>query len=1859
MQSKRTSLLICLFVAAVCFAEETELQRQHRLFSEAEQLRQANESEKAFLAFAKIPGGQHAAIRIGRQSPREYIDLLEKHVGDIPAPLALAIEADLLLALGKTDEAGKCVGKVAQCTTDGEKGWQQGNIPANTYLVDVPQRDEHGYRRHSLLQPLVIGPGSHRDNWLIRRCVALKRWDEAAAEYVRVWKIHRENTKPFIANVATSYVAGKTIYEKKLVTPAGFDGRGLQFALDYAFFLKRQGDLEHSLAVLREPLFAVDMDRNPNHQRMSAPTQRDLETCPLRNDDALTRSLWSWGRSAGVSRKEFLRLAYGAFKDAGKEEALVASLTKKIEAGDNRPRRVLARLRFHQNDVEAALALEEAYVRHADFNDLTAAYRLGRVYENAGKNEKAIEQYEKAAELPDESVNLPDAEEVTRNSYRQQARALPAQFAGPRTTISIKADVASRLQRLYGATAKPEKSYEAMLRQFDANPSLFGDSNQLEQAMTRAQVVDAEQGFHDWLTEKTGDKQLSVYLPTMYWALGRYDDCARVLAEQWKPVGDPPDRTNYSFETWRSRFESLGDEQQQMFLEAVIEADPTNSRARLALLDLKKTFEGPEVVEMLESLLDSEADSFFTRRKGDYHRTKFRNYFDLAYRLLRAYEKAGKVDELRQLGLRIAAGDKPFGQWWRPDPNRTRLGCANEWEEDVNGCLSLLIRRADEATLDKLNELWKDIDDHPAKRQLARRQGRSSAEEQVAGDFGWANVPRGVRLIASNQTVLSVAHDDRYIYAGHPWGIAVYSRAGKPITRIALTEAARAIAVNRGMIWVGTPKGLYRIRRDEWSVAHLYLEGDVPEQRRHSRSWADQPANYWFDNGVYTLAVDGDFLWIGTHRNIQRLDTRTLSLRAYSYRELFIDSWGGFERILVDGEYVWVACGAGLRRYNRETDAFTAVEYGDRGVGLIAQIDGRLFGHVWLNNELRDRPCLIDRHTLEVTPLLIRTDPNQKPPSMNGPFSFFGMYQGRLVFGDSTPAYTLNEKTQQIELIGRPWDRPDDPIDTILPEGHRAGDLFWPQPIQSAQIAGKQPVTEPVYVRQIDGDRWTLLALPDGARLIGANDSYTTRYEYPREDWPFRDIIWDRRLGQDGMYFVDADGDRTRLASQTFGDSVLGDRVFAVVPNTGDALWLDNKETWLCTDLGVSLLDDRHRVRTNFTREDGLCGNRVPTGVAADGKIYFGSGWGDNGGGLIVADPKTRVFTAFYQADGLGTDKIAWLEKDGNALKVTYDVEYGRGNNSFNYRVFQPNRYDPIAGRSVSTAIPTSLDQRSAHAAIAKRERDERIATPYLGGFIIREQTVGDTKYICGTRGLVIVDADAEIQPPRIEELTPQVTADPHVMLQALANQKSIRINSPTDFARYVDDENPYVRARAVEFVAHLARKAPQPYLPPLRKLLKDELPGNRLRAVKLLGELGDKPDVKPIEQLLADPDRRIREAATIALVRLGEQPDFPALAKLLERRTDSNDQFEILGALAKHAEPEAFELLLKHPLHTDEYEPRDKIYETIRQSLLKNPKLADVLLSAYNEDRDPGPESNYGATRFAQEVFERTGVEMLPVLHEALKSENRVIRSNAARACGAIKDPSSKEPLLAALDLESGLSRGSIVWALGELRAKEILPRLAEFYVDARNDERRGQQAGYRYAQSAWQMQSQFESISRLDAIATDYDELTQIAAPEPIRPKANEPLLTPKIILAAVAKIGPESSQQFYRTLAGEDDTEARREAAARLAEGGEADRERNLTILTNLWADSDIMVRMTAGVSLLILGETYPEKQILIWLDSGEPYPQSQLIVQLERIADGKKLAFARDALIRCAAQQKPRNRYFHERIMNLANRAKGGE
>ncbi len=256
----------------------------------------------------------------------------------------------------------------------------------------------------------------------------------------------------------------------------------------------------------------------------------------------------------------------------------------------------------------------------------------------------------------------------------------------------------------------------------------------------------------------------------------------------------------------------------------------------------------------------------------------------------------------------------------------------------------------------------------------------------------------------------------------------------------------------------------------------------------------------------------------------------------------------------------------------------------------------------------------------------------------------------------------------------------------------------------------------------------------------------------------------------------------------------------------------------------------------------------------------------------------------------------------------------------------------------------------------------------------------------------------------------------------------------------------------------------------------------------------------------------------------------------------------------------------------------------------------------------------------------------MLPVLHEALGSEDRVVRSNAARGCGAIGDPASIPLLIKALDLESGLSRASIVWALGELKAKEALPALAGLYGDARHDEQHRRGSGFRGGQAMAVMQAQYESLRSFDSISGDWDDLKAVLKPRTIDPRRDEELLEPRHILDAVAKLGPGAAQDFYRRLAAEKEVDARHEASIHLAEGTDPE---NLAVLRNLSADPEYRVRIGAAVSLCMLNDVSGPPAILELLRSPHAWIPLQTVQQLARVKPLERLAFAAGPLRAMAA------------------------
>ena len=112
-------------------------------------------------------------------------------------------------------------------------------------------------------------------------------------------------------------------------------------------------------------------------------------------------------------------------------------------------------------------------------------------------------------------------------------------------------------------------------------------------------------------------------------------------------------------------------------------------------------------------------------------------------------------------------------------------------------------------------------------------------------------------------------------------------------------------------------------------------------------------------------------------------------------------------------------------------------------------------------------------------------------------------------------------------------------------------------------------------------------------------------------------------------------------------------------------------------------------------------------------------------------------------------------------------------------------------------------------------------------------------------------------------------------------------------------------------------------------------------------------------------------------------------------------------------------------------------------------------------------------------------------------------------------------------------------------------------------------------------------------------------------------------------------------------------RHEAALRLIEGPPDDRARNQPILRNLLADRDDSIRRAAAVSLLILGETDVHKPILAGLRSPNRWEQSSMLDQLDRVQDGRLLAFARSA-IAAAAENLRQDSYRYQKTQGLLQR-----
>jgi len=1580
-------------------------------FNNAKSLEKAGKKEAAFEKYLSVPGAEYAALLVARSAPEKYLNWMKTSKAKSFTHIKKLIEGDLLLLRGEQTKALACYRSVSKMIATNEKdGWETGHIPMNYYPVDLSEEKQY---QADFVWSFMIAPGSQRDNWLLRRFITLHAMDDAEKEFKRIWEIHTKS-------------AHKT---------DGYDSFGLQFSLDYSSFLKQQNHLEESFSVLLKPILLMDLDLDPNlNNRIH---RYRIFGCPRR-----------------VARKEFIRIVLGTFKKVGREQELIDAVEKNISSGKNRSIRVLAQIRFNQHRIDEAIALELRYIEKKKFNLFSATYRRGILYEKRQRLKKAKIEYEKFLSLdPPPSINVPHPDE-NFNQMMGQCFVMESPFEqGLSVPMKYKIAVLNRLKRLYLAEAETEKLLSLSLLLFDFNPKNLEQFKLIQKTRERFKVAKRDDEFKQWAINKATISKNPTIRANLYWAVGDVEKTFEALKTC---------KTGSELWAWKKIFRKEKKEPFKRFLILALTIDPNDSPSRLELLNLQKLPLQKEAIPLLEKLLDPHTRSPFPFGKGVYNSTQFKNYYDLAYRLMRLYEKEKQIDLLKAVGLRVALGNPPFTSLNKIDRKSYSYQTENGIGKNLSAILSLLLLYADETTLEQLTSAWNDFPDFPNKRQLERRHHGGFHFNTEKKSFKWSHLPEGIKLFASNQKAVSFAKDNQYVYVGHPWGIAVYNHTGEPVIRIALGTVVQHLEICNKKLWAGTPIGLARIDPKTWDVAYLTTS---PSESKT------------FKNDLFSLACDGDFLWIGTQSNIGCLDTKDMSLRIFSTRELHAQNHNRWNHFIIEPHSVWIDGYYGARHYNRKTKKWSVPEYNNKPIHLSALVDGKIFGSLLAPQSLHNYPCLIDSTTLKITPILLDKNTKRKQYFYNDPACYCGTYNGNLTFGvRGQPLFIFDQASCRLK-----------------------------------PIKGYRNIKE---------------------HLINRPNSQ--------------------------HYFTSKNQTVHSVSSQPFSNAILGNTVFSVVPDP------KNKKIWLCTDFGLSILNNQDIVLSNLSKADGLSANHITSGVVGQSNIYFSSSWDDQSGGLIIYHPKTSTFTTRYQSDGLATDKIL----------------------------------TPSALQKLMENKPQKPTKR-------------KKPMPYLGGTILSERTINGKIYTCGNRGMIISKAPLT-HPPAPPVFLAKVEKDK--MIKQIQEAAAFQIKSPISLQQLEDflkNKNPYIQADALLAAAsspEILRS--KTFIPLVQPYITNAFLRVGTSAIYALHRSKNTKDLIPIfEQELSNTDWHIRTLATLYLCQKGKIPDTKYIRAIFEQTTRGGtiyigvgakcttkvtlSRMSFTGILSPHATPKIFALILEFTTYLQSGKEKEKILDQLGASLRRQPESAQVLLHAYDKLHYKHDKRDLAAT-----IFKYAGTNMLAVLHTALNSKDPIVRSNAARACGTIGDPSSIPHLMNAIKSGIPPSSASVVWALGELQAKEARALIENLYSETLNNEKE-----IRFAQSR-------EFLTRQN----DPPKST------PQKPKKNRDILITKDIFAALQKINSEKSQPFYRNLVGAKDRETQQEAIRQLSL-----KKENIPLLTNLLADPNWETRIIVAIRLLILEEKSAEPYILEGLKSKESWRRSCISREFSHVKNKKARAF----------------------------------
>ncbi len=461
-------------------------------------------------------------------------------------------------------------------------------------------------------------------------------------------------------------------------------------------------------------------------------------------------------------------------------------------------------------------------------------------------------------------------------------------------------------------------------------------------------------------------------------------------------------------------------------------------------------------------------------------------------------------------------------------------------------------------------------------------------------------------VLAANtiRRIISTENDIWILY--RPWddaGVTRYDRRTKEWTTIRSGRGTLELAADDDYLWLAAPNdGLRRFHfasgtwarfRDIKGLLHNHV-------------------------GEYGLAVDEDYVWVGTLRGLSRYDKRKESWTPLTALPTLVGRT--IRTVDADERFVWVGTDEGMSRYDKVLGIWK--NYQQEGGSENIETHG---GH-WHRHRRKKKDCLSD----DVVSSIMVDDQYVWVGTRDGAnrFDKIALRWDQYKTEHGLPANNVTSVSSDVDSI---WVGTNSGIGKYpRTADDRNAWITYTSGTEIQPSAVSKEFAESLVTDQI----WCITASKKHV-WVGTRRG-VSQYDIGRDIW--KTITVEDGLASDEVSCIVIDGDNVWFGSdrgvtlynektEVWADYTTED---GLASNKVTSIGVDGAEVWIGTyNAGVSRFDQFTNSWTTYTREDGLAHNGILSMAVDSPYVWFGTYRG-----LSRFDKRTEIWTTFTESYG-------------------------------------------------------------------------------------------------------------------------------------------------------------------------------------------------------------------------------------------------------------------------------------------------------------------------------------------------------------------------------------------------------------------------------------------------------------------------------------------------------------------------------------------------------------------------------------------------------------------------------------------------